>query len=89
MYKLNNNDHLDEKTIIDSFCWTTTYFHSDNSFTMNDYLNNHLLDGAEIMFRDESYAEVMIDGQRYGLDAKGNGDSYNHIVNIIAIQNYK
>lgn len=87
--KLNNNTQSLQPCVIDSFSWSTEEHHYDNSVTMNDYLDNHLLDGAKIMFQDGSYAEIIKDGQRYGLDAKGNGDSYNHIVNIVAIQNYR
>jgi hypothetical protein len=75
----------DKNAVIDSFSWSTEEYHHDNEITMNDYLDNHLLDWAKIMFQDGSYAEIMIDGQRYSLDAKGDGDSYNHIVNIVAI----
>lgn len=90
----NNNKNTEisqscKNAVIDSFSWSTEEYHHDNAITMNDYLDNHLLDGAKIMLQDGSYAEIMIDGQRYGLDAKGDGDSYNHIVNIVAIQNYR
>ena len=63
-----------------SFSWTTDYYHNDNAFTMTDFLENHLPDDVEIYLEDGSYAEVRIDNTNYALDAKGNGDSYNHIV---------
>jgi len=63
-----------------SFSWTTDYYHNDNAFTMTDFLENHLPDGVEIYLEDGSYAEVRVDNTNYALDAKGNGDSYNHIV---------
>lgn len=70
---------------MENFNWSTEYCHHDNSFTMNDYLDNHLVEGAKIMFQEGSYAEVILDGQRYGLDAKGNGDSFNHIVEVVEL----
>jgi hypothetical protein len=87
-----NNEFLDntekqscKSGVIDSFSWSTEEYHHDNAITMNDYLDNHLLNGAKIMFQDGSYAEIIIDGQRYALDAKGDGDSFNHIVTLNAI----
>lgn len=88
MENLKNNTQSSQSCVSDSFYWTTEYYHHDNSFTMNDYLDNHLPDGSKIMFQDGSYAEIIIDNQRYALDAKGNGDSYNHIVTLNAIENY-
>jgi Na+-transporting NADH:ubiquinone oxidoreductase subunit NqrF len=76
---------LSKTSVSDSFYWTTEYYHNDNSFTMNDYLDNHLPDNAKITFQDGSYAEIIINDQRYALDAKGNGDSYNHIVTLNVI----
>lgn len=29
-----------------SFYWTTQYYHHDNNFTMDDFLSNHLPEGA-------------------------------------------
>jgi len=63
-----------------SFSWTTDYYHNDNAFTMTDFLENHLPDDVEIYLEDGSYAEIRIANTNYALDAKGNGDSYNHIV---------
>jgi hypothetical protein len=40
------------------------------------------------MFQDDSYAETIINNQRYALDAKGNGDSYNHITCQMLSKNY-
>ena len=47
---------------------------------MTDFLENVLSDDADIYLEDGSYAEIRIDNTNYSLDAKGNGDSYNHIV---------
>jgi len=63
-----------------SFSWTTDYYHNDNAFTMNDFIENHLPNDVDVYLEDGSYAEVRIDNINYSLDAKGNGDSYNHIV---------
>jgi cellobiose phosphorylase len=67
-------------SISGSFSWTTEYYHNDNSFTMTDFLENFLSDDVEIYLNDGSYAEIRIENKNYALDAKGNGDSYNHIV---------
>ena len=63
-----------------SFSWTTDYYHNDNAYTMNDFIENHLPDDVDVYLEDGSYSEVRINGVNYALDAKGNGDSYNHIV---------
>ncbi len=63
-----------------SFSWTTDYYHNDNAFTMTDFIDNHLPNDVEVYLDDGSYAEVRIGNTNYSLDAKGNGDSYNHIV---------
>lgn len=52
-----NNTQLPQTIVSDSFYWTTEYYHHDNSFTMNDYLDNHLPDGAKIMFEEDSDGE--------------------------------
>lgn len=83
MTELSKNTKMQQSCITDvsgSFYWNTEYYHNDNSFTMNDFLENHLQPDAEIYLQDGSYAEVRIKNINYSLDAKGNGDSYNHIV---------
>ena len=64
------------------YYWSTEYYHPDNAFTMQDFLNNHLPSVFEILNVDESYAEIknIISGLKYAVDAKGDGDSFNHIV---------
>jgi Na+-transporting NADH:ubiquinone oxidoreductase subunit NqrF len=63
-----------------SFYWETEYYHNDNAFTMNDFLENYLPDNAEITLDDGSYAEIEMEGNKFSLDAKGNGDSFHHCV---------
>lgn len=67
---------------LQDYHWSTDYFHPDNTFTMQDFLDNHLPDKFIVVERDESYAEIenVVNGLIYAVDAKGNGDSYNHIV---------
>ena len=63
-----------------SFYWTTEYYHPDNNFTMDDYLWNHLPEGACVHHIDGTYAEIEYEGRDYGLHAGGNGDSFNHVI---------
>jgi len=65
------------------FYWQTDYYHHDNSFTMQDFLDNHLPIEFEVILDDGSYAEVrqLCTDAIFSLDAKGNGDSYNHVIN--------
>lgn len=83
MTKLKTDASLLQSCVSDSFCWETEYCHHDNAFTMNDYLENHLPDGFDIILEDGSYAEVkeISTDKIFCLDAKGNGDSFHHVVN--------
>ena len=77
------------KNVIDAsvFQWSTEAAHLDNAETMNDFIENHLPDEWEVGMVDGSYAEAISDGgHRFALDAKGDGDSHNHIVNIIRLE---
>lgn len=67
-----------------SFYWSTEYYHDNNAFTMQDFLNNHLPSDFEIILEDGSYAEIkhICTDEIFSVDAKGNGDSYNHKVNF-------
>jgi len=66
-----------------NYYWNTDYSHIDNSFTMIDFLEHHLPEGFEIILHDGSYCEVIELGSDaiFILDAKGNGDFFNHVVN--------
>ena len=67
---------------METYYWTTIEHHSDNNHTMQDYLNNHLPDRFKLIFEDGTYAEIvdMLNGSIWGVNASGNGDSYNHKV---------
>ena len=66
--------------------WSTSYYHHDNKYTMDDYLDNILPAGFKEIERDGSFALVEYsDGTRYELHASGNGDSYNHKVEAVRI----
>lgn len=62
------------------YYWNTTHYHPDNSFTMNEFIEDHLQDDADVYLQDGSYAEVRVNSVNYSLNAKGSGDCYNHIV---------
>jgi len=66
---------------METYYWTTEEYHPDNSFTMNDYLNNHLPNNFAVRHNEGTYAEIeSFSGERYGVHASGNGDSFNHKV---------
>lgn len=66
---------------METYYWTTTEYHPDNIFTMEDYLNNHLPPGFTVTHNEGTYAEIQnLSGERYGVHASGNGDSFNHKV---------
>lgn len=59
--------------------WNTPEPHADNSETMQDYLEN--INMLDITHVDDSYAEgVNCKGEKFGIHAGGNGDSYSHLV---------
>lgn len=60
------------------FTYTTDYYHADNTFTMNDYLENYLPEKFKVIFQDGSFAEISDGLNTYEVHAGGNGDSYNH-----------
>ncbi len=64
----------------DPYHWSTEGYHHDNSFTMNDYIDNEM----DISWEAEQYgtsAEIMDDcGNIYLARAAGNGDSFNHVI---------
>ena len=81
---IDNFNATSHKTDVSgSFYWKTDYYHHDNAFTMQDFIENHLPNGFEVIFDDGSYAEVKQNSTNtiFSLDAKGNGDSFNHVVN--------
>jgi hypothetical protein len=66
-----------------TFYWETEYYHPDNTFTLNDWLDNQMEDDVEIAGQSGSYCEVIDKyGIIYTLNASGNGDSYSHKIEI-------
>jgi len=66
-----------------TFYWETDYYHPDNTFTLNDWLENQMQESVDIIYQDGSYCEVYeAYGDTYSLMASGNGDSYNHQIEI-------
>ena len=64
--------------------WSTDDYHSTNSDTMCDYLEN--INMLDITYVDGTYAEgVNCNGEKYEIHASGNGDSLNHKVEFILI----
>jgi hypothetical protein len=65
------------------FYWETEDYHHDNSYTLNDYLENQIGENVIIIYQDGGYCEVRDEqGEEYSLSASGNGDSYNHRIEI-------
>lgn len=66
---------------MDNYYWKTDEYHSDNNMTMNDYLENEMDQSNEVILVDGTYAVIKtVNGVKYTLQAKGNGDSFNHII---------
>ena len=68
---------------METFYWSTEYYHPDNNFTMDDFLQNHLLhEFWTVIFEDGTYAEIQnkYDSEIWGVRASGIGDSFNHKV---------
>ena len=65
-----------------TFYWKTEYYHCDNAFTMQDFIENHLPIHFEVILDDGSYAEVQdsVSGAVFSLDSKGDGDFFHHVV---------
>ena len=73
-----------------TFYWTTEYYHNDNTFTLNDYLENQIEEQFHLMFEDENYCEILdLHGERYSLMASGDGDSFNHKIEIEKVAQVK
>lgn len=67
---------------METFYWSTINDHFSNSETMSEYLMEHMPDDYKLIFQDGSYAEIQnkISGVIWGVQARGNGDSFNHMV---------
>lgn len=67
---------------METFRWNTPNYHSTNTETMTDYLENYLPECFNVIEQDGTYAEIINKntGQIFGVDASGDGDSFNHKV---------
>ncbi len=66
------------------YYWSTEEQHFDNNVTMGDWLNNEMGEDWELIFLDGTYAEVQTpEGKIYEVHASGDGDSFNHKVELI------
>lgn len=66
-----------------TFYWATEEYHPDNTFTLNDWLENQMQENVDIIYQDGNYCEVYeAYGDTYSLMASGNGDSYSHKIEI-------
>ena len=67
---------------MDTLFWSTDEPHHNNSQTMADYIENHNM--LDIHFVDGTYAEGSNgNGERYEIHASGNGDSNNHKIEFV------
>ena len=65
-----------------NFNWETETSHSDNTETMNDYLENHLPAEFHILMQDGTYADIQSvhNAEIYRVHASGDGDFTHHSV---------
>ena len=68
------------------YTYSTTEYHPNNTFTMIDFLENHLPEDFKIISQDGSFAEISDGLNTYEVHAGGDGDSYNHRIKFIQIQ---
>jgi len=62
---------------MESVFWTTEEALNENSFVMDDYLEN--INMLDITFTDGTYAEgINCKGETFALHASGDGDFFNH-----------
>ena len=65
--------------VCSEYTWETEEPHSDNSETMEDYLENHLPDAYEVIEQNGTLAIIM-KGKKIVVHASGNGDFTSHKV---------
>lgn len=67
---------------METYKWTSEEEHTDNTETMNEYLDYHLPKCFKVMFQDGTYAEIKNRNshQRFEVHASGDGDFRNHKV---------
>lgn len=65
---------------MEDFRWSTDYTHTDNTTTMEEYLEQHLPSNFEVIYQADSYAEIIdkTSGTQWSVHAGGDGDSFNH-----------
>lgn len=69
----------------ETYRWHTEECHPDNIYTMLIFLDYHLPDDFEVVLFDGTYAEIKRNGFMYEVHASGDGDSFNHKVEFVAI----
>jgi len=69
------------------FRWTTDYVHTDNTATMEEYLEQHLPSNLEVTYQEGTYAEVKdkASGTKWSIHAGGDGDSFNHRIRFLPL----
>lgn len=68
---------------METYKWHTPEAHNNNTETMDDYLENHLIhEFWECIFQDGTYAEIQnkYTGAIWAVHASGDGDFCNHKV---------
>ena len=69
---------------MENYYWSTEECLYTNTETMQDFIENHLLDkfDADVIFSNGSYIEFSIDGGdvKYAARASGDGDCKNHVI---------
>lgn len=86
MSNLEQTPQLNIADVSGSFYWETDYFHNDNAFTMQDFIENHLPPEFEVILDDGSYTEVLDGkGQKWALHASGDGDFVSHRIRFEAL----
>lgn len=71
---MNLSNHI----ISGNFYYYTDYYHCNNAFTINDYLNNYLPKDAKVLKIEDNYAEILYNNKEYSVWALRDVDGYNH-----------
>lgn len=86
MKNKEKNQGFSQNDVSGSFYWETDYYHQDNAFTMQDFIENHLPPEFDVILDDGSYAEVLDGkGQKWALHASGDGDFVSHRIRFEAL----
>lgn len=67
---------------METYRWSSEYFHRDNMVTMSEFLEDHLDENYDILMHDGTMAEIVNNdtGEKFEVHASGDGDSLNHKV---------